>query len=259
MLTFIIFSFICISCFKPNEINKEKPLLGNNNYLRSGRSGAIYLKRSKLKVYPQDSLFLGSLNASIYSVLMDSSIGELKIIIDKDSNDYVFSDISFYDQYKKRISDSLQVAILESDLRLEFLTTVNFGVLNIQNFLNTSNSISGETFSIDVLDTILRFANKDFIRLTSSSLNEVISGYHQNYPGNNTLMIQKGNSLLRKIKNANTLMYGLKGRIYCFELHNGLYGESDSLQIENYSSRIRYNYDFWGERFILTCQYVTLY
>ena len=208
-----------------------------NNTIKSEKVTPLhdYLKLNLPNFSVVDSLQLLSINSTIYFINDTNIIDDNDYFIIRDnSSKQLFKIVhGYWPIFNGDIPQDLQIRVLENDEEGKIIEPVNYIFLGLESFLNECVALEKQELNPNVLDTIIRFYDKELIRLTlpaqiDTLLNRCIPYDKQNKAEFKKIIEQKRSILKNKIGRKNVLLYRLPlnwedySLIYFFEINPGL-------------------------------------
>ena len=190
--------------------------------------------RSNLPLFTVvDSIQLHSLNSTVYFVDYRHGIDDddYYIIRDKSTKQLFKIVHGYWPRWNQYLSQEHQLKVLQNDTFGQIVEPVNFEWLGLESFLNNCQALEKKELNPSVVDTIIRFYDKDYVRLTQQSqidtfINRGILQEKKDKEGYKLYAEQKREIIKKKIEMKNVLLYsypydGTSYMIY-FEINPGL-------------------------------------
>lgn len=180
-----------------------------------------------------DSLDLTSLNSVLYSVddVNASDEDDYVIIMDRFTGLFYPMVRHHWPSFNRRLSQELQLMVLKSDSAGQIIEPVNYDFLGLEAFLNNCQILKGRDINPNVLDTIFRFYENEFIRLKETNqIDKILDRIIVNSDKGKAQLISyieaKRSILKEKVLRENVYLYSLpydwQEFIAYFELNPGV-------------------------------------
>ena len=194
-----------------------------------------YLKFNLPTFSVVDSLQLRSINSTIYFINDTKIIDDNDYFIIRDNSSKQLYKIvhSYWPIFNGDLPQDLQLRVLENDEEGKIIEPVNYIFIGLESFLNECVALEKQELNPNVVDTIIRFYDKELIRLTLPTQIDTLLNRCKPYDKQNKAEFKKFIELKRsilknKIGRRNVLLYSLPlnwedySRIYFFEINPGL-------------------------------------
>lgn len=199
------------------------PLPGINEYLR------VNLPRCTII----DSIELYSLNSILYDVDDVNSADEddYVIIMDRLTGQFYPIVRHHWPSFNRRLPQELQLMVLKSDSAGQIIEPVNYDFLGLEAFLNNCKILENREINLNALDTIFRFYENEFIRITETNqvdkiLDRILLSSGEEKSQIASYIEAKRAILMKKILRENVFLYSLPYDwpefIVYFELNPGV-------------------------------------
>lgn len=206
-----------------NQVFRNSSIKNINEYLR------VNLPRCTVI----DSLDITSLNSVLYSVDDVNSFDEDDYVIIMDRLIGLFYPLvrHHWPSFNRSLSQEFQLMVLRNDSAGHIIEPVNYDFLGLEAFLNNCQILKTRDINLNVLDTIFRFYENEFIRLKETSqidkiLDRIILNSDKDNSQSVSYIEMKRSILKDKILRENvylyTLPYDWQEFIAYFELNPGV-------------------------------------
>lgn len=233
IISYLTIIIILSSCCETK--NKAKKSEKDPKFKESLTPLSNYLKLYLPSFSVTDSCQIRSVNSTIYYVKEIGTSDKTDYFIIRDnSSKQLFKIIhSYWPIFNGILPQEVQLKVLENDPEGQILEPVNYIFLGLESFLNECVALEKQELNPYIVDTIIRFYDKELIRLTlpaqiDTLLNRCEPKEKENKAEFKKYIEQKRLILKKKIDRKNVLLYSYpsfrenNSFIYFFEINPGI-------------------------------------